>query len=61
MTKWTLLGAAMLAGVGCGLFAGLEEAAAMRSEGETFEPTIDTAVRDKRLTEWQAAVHRLLT
>ncbi|MBY0521592.1 MAG: glycerol kinase, partial [Sphingomonas sp.] len=52
----TALGAAMLAGVGCGLFAGLEEASAMRGAVETFEPHIAPADRDARLAGWADAV-----
>jgi len=56
----TALGAAMLAGLGCGLFASLEEAAAMRGEGRTFEPAMDPGARELRLAGWRAAVERLL-
>jgi glycerol kinase len=56
----TALGAAMLAGVGCGLFSGLEQAAEMRSEGRTFEPGIESAVREQRLAGWSAAVERVV-
>ncbi|MEN3746976.1 glycerol kinase GlpK [Sphingomonas sp. HF-S3] len=56
----TALGAAMLAGVGCGWFAGLEEAATMRGEIRTFEPRVDGAVRDARLSGWKSAIERAL-
>ena len=52
----TALGAAMLAGVGCGLFAGLEEASVMRGAVETFEPSIGEDVRAARLAGWKQAV-----
>ena len=52
----TALGAAMLAGVGCGLFAGLEEAAGMRGDGAVFEPKLGAAARARRLREWHRAV-----
>ncbi|PKP93151.1 MAG: glycerol kinase [Alphaproteobacteria bacterium HGW-Alphaproteobacteria-16] len=55
-TETTALGAAMLAGVGCGLFSGLEDAAAMRGRVELFEPGMDAAVREARLAGWQRAV-----
>ncbi|MDV3456811.1 glycerol kinase [Sphingomonas sp. HF-S4] len=55
----TALGAAMLAGVGCGLFSGLEEAASMRSEGTTFEPKLDDDARRQRLSGWKAAVRHV--
>ena len=56
----TALGAAMLAGVGCGLFSGLEEAAAMRGPGTTFEPELTADARDERLAGWSSAVERVL-
>lgn len=52
----TALGAAMLAGVGCGLFRGLEEAAQMRGPGTTFEPKLVTDKRQARLSGWKSAV-----
>ncbi|MBN8807171.1 MAG: glycerol kinase GlpK [Sphingomonas sp.] len=52
----TALGAAMLAGVGCGLFADLDAASAMRGAVTTFAPTMDAAARQKRLDGWQRAV-----
>jgi glycerol kinase len=56
----TALGAAMLAGVGCGLFKGLEDAAVMRGAVETFEPAIATDIRDARLTGWKKAVESVI-
>jgi glycerol kinase len=56
----TALGAAMLAGVGCGMFASLEEAAAMRGAVERFAPAMDDEVREKRLDGWAKAVERVL-
>ena len=53
----TALGAAMLAGTGCGLFASLEEAAgAMRGEVGTFAPRMAEDERAERLTRWRAAL-----
>jgi glycerol kinase len=56
----TALGAAMLAGVGCGMFGSLEEAAAMRGPVERFEPAMDPSVRDERLAGWRKAVEAVL-
>ena len=56
----TALGAAMLAGVGSGLFAGLEEAAAMRGSVETFEPAMHPEARKGRLGGWKIAVRAVL-
>ncbi|ODP38067.1 FGGY family carbohydrate kinase [Sphingomonas turrisvirgatae] len=56
-TETTALGAAMLAGVGCGMFADLCQAAtAMRGEVRMFEPQLDGNAREARLAGWQAAV-----
>ncbi|MGY4396402.1 glycerol kinase [Sphingomonas sp. UYAg733] len=52
----TALGAAMLAGIGCGLFDGLEEASVMRSAVETFEPALERDIRAARLKGWKSAV-----
>ena len=53
----TALGAAMLAGVGVGMFASLEEAAnEMRGPSRKFEPAMDEAVRAERLARWEKAL-----
>jgi glycerol kinase len=49
----TALGAAMLAGVGVGMFASLEEAAAMRSGYRPFQPIMDADTRSTRLSGWR--------
>lgn len=56
----TALGAAMLAGVGAGLFGSLEEAAAMRGAVERFAPAMDAEVRNARLAAWRRAVAAVL-
>lgn len=57
----TALGAAMLAGVGCGLFRDLAEASAMRGEVEAFTPDLDAGARETRLTGWRKAVDAVLS
>jgi glycerol kinase len=57
----TALGAAMLAGVGCGMFKGLEDAAAMRGAGLTFEPKLEEEARKARLRGWRHAVTSIVT
>lgn len=52
----TALGAAMLAGVGVGLFADLAEASAMRGEVELFDPRLGEDARQARLAGWAKAV-----
>ncbi|HLL31341.1 MAG TPA: FGGY-family carbohydrate kinase, partial [Allosphingosinicella sp.] len=56
----TALGAAMLAGVGCGMFGSLEEAAAMRGAVERFEPAMEREVREARLAGWKKALEGVL-
>lgn len=52
----TALGAAMLAGVGCGLFADLQAASAMRGDIECFAPALAETARSARLIGWRRAV-----
>jgi glycerol kinase len=56
----TALGAAMLAGVGAGLYGSLEEAAAMRGAVERFRPEMAADVRAARLAGWQKALAAVL-
>ena len=56
----TALGAAMLAGVGAGLFADLRDAAAMRGAVDVFEPRLGADERAARLAAWQAAVEAVV-
>ena len=56
----TALGAAMLAGVGGGMFASLEAAAEMRGAVERFEPRLDKDVRQARLAGWKRAVETVV-
>ena len=56
----TALGAAMLAGVGCGLFASLDEAAGMRGEVRRFEPGMTDEIQSGRLAGWRKALDAVL-
>jgi glycerol kinase len=57
MIETTALGAAMLAGTGCGIFASLEEArAAMRGGITRFGPAMPGPVREDRLAAWRRAL-----
>ena len=56
----TALGAAMLAGVGAGLYASLKDAAVMRGAVTRFAPRMDAATRDRRLDGWADALARVL-
>ncbi|HEY0149788.1 MAG TPA: glycerol kinase GlpK [Allosphingosinicella sp.] len=57
----TALGAAMLAGLGCGMFTSLEEASAMRGRVEAFAPQMTPDLRDVRLEGWRKAVAGVLS
>ena len=54
-------GAAMLAGVGCGLFRSLDEVAKMVSFPRRFEPAMSPGDRAAHLARWNDAVGRTLT
>jgi glycerol kinase len=56
----TALGAAMLAGVGAGLFGSLEEAGAMRGAVARFAPAMEEKARAERLAGWRRAVASVL-
>ncbi len=56
----TALGAAMLAGVGCGLYGSLEDASVMRGQVERFSPDMAANVRQTRLSGWADALKRVL-
>ena len=54
----TARGAAMLAGVGAGMFEGVSQAARMVEHPERFEPQMSAAVREQHLETWRAALAR---
>jgi glycerol kinase len=56
----TALGAAMLAGVGAGLYPSLADAAVMRGSIERFAPAMAADIRTKRLDGWADALSRVL-
>jgi glycerol kinase len=56
----TALGAAMLAGVGAGLYASLADAAVMRGPIERFAPAMTAETRTRRLDGWADALARVL-
>ncbi len=56
----TALGAAMLASVGAGFYASLNDAAAMRGGVERFRPAMDATTRKTRLDGWANALARVL-
>jgi glycerol kinase len=56
----TAMGAAMLAGVGAGLFESLAGAAALRGRTQVFRPELDRGARQARLDGWARAVGAVL-
>lgn len=60
LAETTALGAAMLAGVGAGIFGSLEEAGKMRGAGTTFRPKVAPETRNRRLKGWAHAVASLV-
>ncbi|MGJ0237855.1 FGGY family carbohydrate kinase [Novosphingobium fluoreni] len=57
-TETTALGAAMLASVGVGLHASLEDAVCMGGERQTFNAAMDDDVRQARLALWTEGLRR---
>jgi glycerol kinase len=58
VTETTALGAAYLAGLATGFWAGPEELRAKRQNDVRFEPRMDVAERAQRRVRWQDAVER---
>jgi len=52
----TVLGAAMLAGVGAGVFAGVQDAATRLPRGRTVRPRVDAEQRRRERERWRAFV-----
>ena len=59
MTESTAQGAAFLAGIGAGLYAGLDEVAGLWSCQRRFEPAMDAGERERLFAGWQTAVRRV--
>ena len=54
----TAMGAAFLAGLGAGVFRGLDEVGALWRAAETFEPRISDSRREEWIDRWHDAVGR---
>jgi glycerol kinase len=52
----TALGAAMLAGMGAGMFSSLGEASKMRSQYRAFHPAMNSSTRAGRISGWRKVV-----
>ena len=57
-TETTVLGAAVLAGLGCGLYPSLEGFAGSWRRDALFEPRLDAARREAAYAGWRDAVAR---
>ncbi|MCH8685292.1 glycerol kinase GlpK [Pedomonas mirosovicensis] len=60
VTETTALGAAILAGAGCGMLGSVAEAGALWQPDRRFEPGLEDDARMARLTGWRAAVAQAL-
>ncbi|HQY31800.1 MAG TPA: FGGY-family carbohydrate kinase, partial [Thermomicrobiales bacterium] len=60
MTETTAFGAALLAGLGVGLWSGPEAITPLRHIDRQFDPAISVDQRHERLTTWHRAVQRAL-
>lgn len=57
----TALGATYLAGLGAGLYGGLDDVAEQWSAEREFTPTLSAETRETRLAEWSKYVQKLLS
>jgi glycerol kinase len=58
VTETTALGAAYLAGLATGFWAGPDQLRAQRKDDVRFEPKMDASEREERRARWQRAVER---
>jgi glycerol kinase len=61
MLETTALGAAMLAGLACGVWRSPAELARLRGPGQIFKPRMAAAERDELIRGWRDAVGRVLS
>ncbi|MBI1393673.1 MAG: glycerol kinase GlpK [Alphaproteobacteria bacterium] len=61
MLETTALGAALLAGVGAGVYDDLDAAGKARKVDATFKPTMDADARQLALAGWHDAINRVRT
>ena len=58
VTETTALGAAYLAGLSCGLYAGTDELSSLWRAARRFEPTLSAASAAQLMTRWEHAVRQ---
>ena len=56
----TAMGAAHLAGLGCGIWNNIEDITTNWSEGTTFKPAMEQAERERKLKGWRLAFKKAL-
>lgn len=61
MTETTALGAAYLAGMGCGVYEDTEELSALWQAGRVFEPNLSADVARQHMQAWEKAVRQATT
>jgi glycerol kinase len=61
VTETTALGAAYLAGLATGVYAGLDELGALWGEERRFVPTLARDRAAERMAEWERAVRQART
>lgn len=54
------LGAAFLAGLGIGIYQGLDQISALRQQHKSFKPEMTTEISERLYQGWQQAVQRIL-
>ena len=59
-TETTSLGAAFLAGLGCGMYSSVEEITSLNKNPTVFEPKMGKNTRDQCLNGWQNAVKKTI-
>jgi len=59
-TETTSLGAAFLAGLGCGMYSSVEEITSLNKNPTVFDPKMDKNTRDQCLNGWQNAVKKTI-
>jgi glycerol kinase len=59
--EMTALGAALFAGLGCGLYPNVEAAAARRRSGDLVAPTLPERDRNEAYRRWTDAVRKVTT
>ena len=57
----TALGAAYLAGLSCGVYAGLDELSAQWQVERTFRPTLSRQRANELMANWERAVRQAVT